>query len=386
MSSSDSEKGDQLVDACKRGDLVVARELLDAGVSIESINIHGKTCLMLAAGNGHLNLVRLLLDRAANVNARSPAGDTALIDCFVPEISRMLLTRGSEVNVYGANGHSALSRAASSGDLSLVQDLLRHDAEIEPPGGNGLAPLQTAAASDRIDVATFLLQRGANVNYRDRALGGTPLSDAATRASAEMVSLLLAHGADVRIVNERGDIALHNAAGNCNLEAMALLLQSGSHLEAQGELGFTPLISAASNRAVWKTEDKALPAVVLLLKEKANPNKADRAGYTPLHHAAYDGFKRVADVLLEAGADPGAENRKGERPIELAMKRGIPGYPNERESVRPESKQGDPNYEVVELLLKLVKMDPKRYRKLRKSARQSRCPEVLKLLTAARPR
>lgn len=119
-----------------------------------------------------------------------------------------------------------------------------------------------------------------------------------------MVSLLLAHAADVCMVDERGDIALHNAAGNCNLAVMELLLALGSPLEAQNELDFTPLITAASNRAVWKTGDRALAAVALLLQEKANPNKADRAGYTSLHHAAYDGFKQVAALLLDAGADP----------------------------------------------------------------------------------
>lgn len=108
MRTSGSEKSDQLVEACKQGNLEVAHELLHAGV--ESINLHGKTCLMLAAGHGHVNLVKPLLDRTANVNARGPSDDTALIDSFLPEISRMLMVSGCEVNVYGANV-TALSAA-----------------------------------------------------------------------------------------------------------------------------------------------------------------------------------------------------------------------------------------------------------------------------------
>ena len=174
--------------------------------------MHGQTCLILAAQHAHIELVQLLLDRNADVNARDNSGNNALIKSFLSDISRLLIATGCNVNVIGANGRTALSGAAMQGDLALVQDLIAAGAELEPANGSATAALQVAATGNHLDIAEYLLAQGANANYRDHDLGYTPLLNAAGEGSVAMVSLLLAHEAGIPAKDNQGKTDVHNAA------------------------------------------------------------------------------------------------------------------------------------------------------------------------------
>ena len=56
----------------------IVRLLLDAGANVDAANKHGDTALILAACNGRMEIVRLLLDAGANVDAANTKGGTAL--------------------------------------------------------------------------------------------------------------------------------------------------------------------------------------------------------------------------------------------------------------------------------------------------------------------
>ncbi len=92
-----------------------------------NVNVAGATPLVLAAGQGRLDIVRYLLDERADVNAREAHGNTALTEAaffgHVPVIKELLL-RGADVNAVTANG-TALDIAISRNDPAVI-DLLNH--------------------------------------------------------------------------------------------------------------------------------------------------------------------------------------------------------------------------------------------------------------------
>lgn len=92
----------------------------------------GATLLMLAAQMGHTGVVKLLIDRGADLNARDSAGRTALMLVVEEglgattgkpmEISRLLLSSGADVSVRDNNGDSALMRAKKFAGFSVFHE------------------------------------------------------------------------------------------------------------------------------------------------------------------------------------------------------------------------------------------------------------------------
>ena len=126
---------EQLFDAARAGDRAAIVRLLDAGIDVNAKARYNATALMFASDKGHVEIVRLLIDRGADVNAedtfyRFKAIDLALMNNH-RAVAQLLLERGSR----GAAG--ALSAGIRAGDEALVKASL---------AGTDLTPTALAAA------------------------------------------------------------------------------------------------------------------------------------------------------------------------------------------------------------------------------------------------
>jgi ankyrin repeat protein len=110
---------------------------------IEKKDILGRTPLIYAAFSGHEAVVRLLLDRGADVEAKAEDKWTALIWAAIlghEAIVRLLLDRGADVEAKAGNGRTALTLVASLGYEAVVRLLLDRGADVEAKDGGGLSP------------------------------------------------------------------------------------------------------------------------------------------------------------------------------------------------------------------------------------------------------
>jgi ankyrin repeat protein len=126
------------------------------------------------------------------------------------------------------DGETALHRAASRGHVQAVRLLLDRGAKVDAMDGEGVTPLILASYRGQTEVVKLLLERGAAVNAREKRNGLSSLSHAVGRGDKELVSVLLAHGADPLLKSADGRTALERAEANGATEIAALLKTAAS--------------------------------------------------------------------------------------------------------------------------------------------------------------
>jgi ankyrin repeat protein len=289
---------DAVYDAIRRNDLAKIKAVIaESGTDIR--DRRGNTPLMLAAGFGTVEAMRILVNAKADVNAANNTGTTALI-WGAHDLRKMslLVSKGANVNAVTKQGRTALMVAAMSGNaLPLVEYLLGHGADPNPPppaeeAGEARArrppslALLEAIVSNETEAALLLLAK-TNPGVIRSPLGGIALTFAAGNGNLAVVKGLLAAGVDVNFTTPP---VLGPGVKNGNIEIGSL----------------TALISAAAY---------AGPAVIeSLLAAGANPNARDVRGMTPLMLAVASDRPHVKTIqlLLAKGADPALKDKYGD--------------------------------------------------------------------------
>ncbi|CAE7837190.1 kidins220b [Symbiodinium sp. CCMP2592] len=140
---------------------------------------------------------------------------------------------------------TALVAAASRGRADVVRILLDRKAAVDASDANGWTGLMHAIHGQRAEVARYLLQARADVRQVADKSGSTPLILAASGARHELCKILIEHRSPLEISDMEGSTALHHAARRGNGAAVMTLLAARAKLEKQDAQGRTPLLAAA---------------------------------------------------------------------------------------------------------------------------------------------
>jgi ankyrin len=146
------------------------------------------------------------------------------------ELARQLRRRGSSVDPRGWDLLSPLHSAAEFGDLEVVQILVELKADINAPSQAGQTPLHVASYVDEANgakVVRFLLEHGADATARSKS-GFTPLHRASEYGRHKIVRVLLEHGVDIEATNNQGRTPLQLASARQHEETVKLLLEYGA--------------------------------------------------------------------------------------------------------------------------------------------------------------
>ena len=199
-------------DAVMNGNIDEVQWQLDAGVDVNEESSNGLTPLHYAASAGHNDIVELLIERGANVNATdSGKGATPLDYAHWRDHEEVIETlnahnaqREHEKGGKGIGQSSLIHDAALDGDIDEVQRQL--DAGVDPnlKSSKGATPLFYAVYGGHLEIVELLITRGADVNAV--YLNNSVLDQAHSYDDQEMVELLEAHGAEVADkVSGKGD-------------------------------------------------------------------------------------------------------------------------------------------------------------------------------------
>jgi hypothetical protein len=243
--------GQQLINAVHAGDLATIRAILDGHPELvnASTDIHPRrrpsdTLTMrlvhLAIAEGKADVLRLLIERGADLNARNADGRTPLHDCFElnhDDFAKILMDAGAVPDICAA---------AAYGMHDQLEQILKND----PPQANDLttgeSPLGWAAYGHKPRSAEILFQHGAVADrppYDSHAW-----RPAAMVASTEVAKILLAHGANPNWRDDEGNTPLHRVIRSRIVldpaKFVQVLLEFGADASARNREARSPLDEA----------------------------------------------------------------------------------------------------------------------------------------------
>jgi ankyrin repeat protein len=232
--AADRDPGTAFAVAIEDHDAGAVRELLKSGLSTETIIDYGEhqiTPLLKAAWDGDVDIVALLLEAGAKINAKaSDTGETALMNAVSQghlDIVKLLLEKGADVKPKNRFDFDAFTSAVAAGNQDIVGLLL--DAGAKPDeGASGLTPLQFAASAGNVEMIRFLVKRGANVNYGVKTGGQTALLSAIYAAKPEAVEALIELKANINAKTKDGDTPLKAAMKGDQEDIVKILKAAGA--------------------------------------------------------------------------------------------------------------------------------------------------------------
>ena len=190
-----------LLVARERGNVPMARLLLDNGAEIDALDRGHDTPLMLAAWRGFRDLVNLLIERGADVQATGPVGDyltSHAAEKGLAELFTILSENGADLGIRNANGGGLLHSAAEGGSVEIVAALLDLGFDVNETDRYGWTPLHYAAERGRNGAAEKLIAAGADIE-RPTLAGHTAFSVATEHERDEILRLLEAGGANTTL-------------------------------------------------------------------------------------------------------------------------------------------------------------------------------------------
>lgn len=322
---------------------------ISAGLSPNSQNKSGQTPLMLAAANGSLSTVTLLLSMGADATLCDHNGKSALSYALIaghPDIIILLkqhhapggkeesmlqaIVEGNiaEVERYiqdgmpiaGVNniGLTAALMAALNGQEQILQLLLANGVIIDQCNKCNRRMLNIAVAHNNAEAVRLLIKYGANIHMQGQlnqrlhknCRYGTALHEAAAHGHAEMVKLLHNFGCSLNTYRSPLVYAIYSH----NPQTVRVLIELGADINGRAEdsHALCPLCVAADEQYVGM--------VRLLLELGANPDgRSKHPSSTPLFYAMHRRNSEIVRLLLEAGANADATDSYNQNHLQSAV-------------------------------------------------------------------
>ena len=314
---------------------------------------HFVTPLIVAAYNGHLNSVKILLGYGADIEARGTLkkedqvveGCTSLWAAAAIghlDVVKLLIERNADIEARGTiklkdqviEGCTPLWAAAATGVLDVVKLLIERNADVDGKTSTNSTPLRAAAHEGHLDIVRCLVESGADVNARNH-FEATPLSTACYWGHLSIVSYLIDKGAFIDLQFKGDSTALHYAVQCGHFEIVSELLDLGAS-QLPNNQGLTPLLCACNECSVEMvehiikrpecTKEQRIDALELLGATIANDKSRDiKKAFSYMKRGMEMRYEDLAHPLLKKKMEPveAYQNRKESQTLEeLALLEG----------------------------------------------------------------
>lgn len=334
-----------LMAAAGKGNTAIVKMLLEKGADINTKNKQGQTPLLKVVEEENLDMLNFLLENAADINAKDNREDTALIialDKHKLAAAKLLIDKGANIRVKDHfYGRTPLIWASSLGDIELVRLLLKKGTHVNVEDRENKTALVHAAYNGHQQIRELLLKHGADPVYLKIFTKKIENNEEVEVTNIE-IHWTLQQTKDPKIRNLLTAVALGNVnkvngllnkeiinkkidslnggavlswTAHCNQPRLVKqLIERGANVDARSNHNLTPLIEAAHLGH--------LEVVKILVQNGVDVNTATKKGWTALMWSGEKGHVEVVRFLLQSGADKSLKNNLGKTAVEIAEAKG----------------------------------------------------------------
>ena len=302
----ESNIGQALIDASKKGHTDYLKLLLEFKPDLETTDDRGETALTKAAKHEVKELLKEPIDLT----------DATKVATQDEDVMELLLKAGAKVDPVLGEEYSItpLMSAAYWGNVNNVRILLDKNASVNLINGKRETALWFAADQGNTECLELLLDAGAPANLASSS--GTPLMAAIN--NMKCFRALLKRGCETSYTNDEGDCAVTLASSRWSEDYIKLLIKHKADLKVVDGKGWSPVMLATSKK-VYSTLKE-------LLDNGAEINHADNTGMTALHIAAQKDFISCMELLVSYKPNLNPVMQKTKRcmpwtPLTCAIKR-----------------------------------------------------------------
>lgn len=216
-----------LFEATYREYIDVVTVLLDRGANVNAADLNGINLLIASSAIGLCPMIELLLDRGARIDGDSEGFGTPLLHAIIQkrmDSIRVLIGRGADVNACMHDGRTLLMSAQAS-NVEAIPLLIAHGANVNAQDRFGLTPLILATKDTTIETLELFLNNGALIDQADYD-NKTPLMYAVCGKHIAAIRLLLSRGADKSLKDRFGRTALELASIHIGDDALLKAVQA----------------------------------------------------------------------------------------------------------------------------------------------------------------
>ena len=359
--------------ACRSGNVEWLREEINKCKAdvYKDYPSEGLTCLSplicIAVREGHLEILKLLLQNGVDVNARDNEGNSALLLASGfgrDDIVEFLLDHGADIYMTNCNNETPLHIAAYFGHKTIVNRLLDYDIDVNHLSnqGYGFTPLYYATNYGYTEIAESLIKCGAKINIYCGIRGTTPLCSATLQGNLAMVELLLKSGANTNMHDKYNLHPIEIACTNGYAEIVQLLLHNGADIsediyreciqvteykyrdigdiiktcsknriklaqqntpERKNKYQEAPIVSACRNGNVeWFREITEYQPYAIYSTHKTGKSIDVKHKKTLLYTACKYGHEQIVDLLINMGVDVNMCLSAKRNPLYIASSKG----------------------------------------------------------------
>ena len=305
------------------------------------------TPLMIAALRNDYDMVKFLVEKGADVNAKTHSEYSSVVTPLLlsldyehiesrydenSSVAEFLINNGADINVKNNHGETPLMYASKLHNIKVVELLIQKGANINAFNNYGNTALIYGV--NNLETVKLLVENGADVNfYKGGSTALISACDYSPERNIDVIKYLVSKKANINAQDNKGDTALNKTLDTSDegsidildFEIANFLIEQGADVNIKNKREYTPLIYLGMGEGNFNNksfQEYRIKLAEVLLEKGADINAQDYEGYTSLIWACASSGSRFAEpyvkFLVEKGADVNIEDDHGDTALDIA--------------------------------------------------------------------